>query len=249
MNQVEWVVRPTVAGAVEEFCRRLEQRLAARSRAEGALPVALTGGNSARAFYEGWRQLYGKTGLDRHAVAFYWSDERIVPPNSPDSNYLLAWQALLEPAEIPAQLVHRVPTEEADPAARYAEIVRRHVPAGPGGVPRFPILILGLGEDGHTASLFPGTDPYAGDAALVRRAAATPAHPHDRVTFTPALINAAREVWFLITGASKARAARALRERAAPPAEVPALIVDPARTAITCFLDAAAGGAEQRPHN
>lgn len=241
----EWVVRPTVEAVAEEFCQRLGERLAARRAGDEPLAIALTGGDSARAFYEGWAKRYtaaDAASWDRAACAFYWSDERIVPADDADSNYRLARETLLTPAEIPAALAHRVPTEEAQPAERYAATVRRQVRAGADGIPRFAILILGLGEDGHTASLFPGTDVYADDAALVRRAAGTAAHPHDRVTFTPALINAAREVWFVISGAAKAQAVRALRERRKSVREVPSLVADPAKTSVTYFADVTAAG-------
>lgn len=236
----EWVVKASVADVVAAFCERLGQRLAAAKA--GPLATALTGGESVRAFYQGWAAKYsGPRAWDRGAVAFYWSDERVVPPESPDSNYRLAREALLAPAQIPAALIHRIPTEATDPAREYAAELRREIPAGPEGTPHFPILILGLGEDGHTGSLFPHTDILAKNDELVRAAAGTAAHPHPRVTFTPRLMNAAAEVWFLITGAGKAQATAWLYERRRSAEEVPSLIVDPARTRVTYFVDGAAG--------
>lgn len=244
-SSAEWVIRNSVDAAVEEFCARLEQRLTQARAAAGPLAVALTGGSTARAFYSGWAACY----RDRRsavwqpqALEFYWSDERIVPADDPDSNYRLARETLLEPAAIPAALIHRVPTEQPEPAARYADLIRERVPAGAVGRPQFPILILGMGADGHTASLFPHTDILLQDQALVRRAAGTPDHPHDRVTFTPALLNAAREVWFLISGATKADAVLAVYQRQASARQIPALVVDPSQTAVTYFVagDAAA---------
>ncbi|MGH9534680.1 MAG: 6-phosphogluconolactonase [Terriglobales bacterium] len=245
----EWVIRATAGAASEEFCRRLDTRRDLRQAAGGPLTLALTGGHSAQVFYaamaarflapsaaEPWRP---------EAFHFYWSDERLVPPDHPDSNYRLARDTLLAPARIPDSQIHRVPTEAADPPARYADLLRRQLSPGPAGVPRFDVLILGLGEDGHTASLFPHTDLWREDQRLVRHAAATPEHPHDRATFTPLLLNAAAEVWFVITGEAKADAVARLYARNSPPEETPALLVDPARTRVVYFVDGAA--AQQLP--
>lgn len=251
----EWIIRPTPAAAAEEFCAQLAGRLERRRQTGGGpLTVALTGGHSAHTFYPSMAAHFGAHGGAGTAgrwrpeeFLFFWSDERLVPPGHPDSNYRLALETLLQPAAIPPSQVHRVPAEAADAPARYAATVRRLVPPGPDGIPRFDVLILGLGEDGHTASLFPHTDLWQDDAALVRRAAATAEHPHDRATFTPRLLNAAAEVWFLLVGESKAAVAARLRARRQPAEEMPALVVEPARTRLLHFLDAAAAGQLSAP--
>lgn len=239
----EWVIRPTPEAAAEAFCATLGGRLARRAAQDGSLTVALTGGHSAQAFYTAMAGQFAtrsKPGWRPEQFSFFWSDERLVPPGHPDSNYRMARETFLEPGRIPAAQVHRVPTEFPDAPARYASLLRRLLPPDPNGTPRFDVLILGLGEDGHTASLFPHTDLWHDDDALVRHATATADHAQDRATFTPRLLNAAEEVWFLITGEKKAGAAARLQARQLPPEEIPALVVDPARTRITHFLDAAA---------
>lgn len=235
---VEWVTRPTLGELTGEFCRRLD---ALTGVLEGDCAVALTGGESAGVFYDAW----AAHGVDER-LQFYWSDERVVAPTDPDSNFKLANDRLLDPAGVAARRIHRAPTElgPAACAAAYAATIRREV-AGRGGAaatPQFPLIILGLGADGHTGSLFPGRNPYSEDNLLVRAVEETAAHPRPRVTFTPQLINAATQVWFVITGAAKAWAVEQLAERRADPEHVPALVVDPARTRITLFADAGSTG-------
>ena len=226
---LDWVTGPTPEAVPAEFARRLRQ-LAASLPAP--CPVALTGGGSAAIFYEA----LALAGVPP-SLHFYWSDERLVPPDDPDSNFRLAAVHLLRPARVPPQNLHPVPTDLAPDAcaAAYAEQIRRLVPAGPAGTPRFPLIILGLGEDGHTGSLFPGRNPYQDDELLVRAVAATPDHPHPRVTFTPRLINAAAEVWFVITGDTKQWAVEQLAQRSADVRQVPSLVVSPEQTRITIF--------------
>ncbi|MGH9473673.1 MAG: 6-phosphogluconolactonase [Terriglobales bacterium] len=235
---LEWVTRPTLTELTGEFCRRLD---ALTGAIEGDCAVALTGGESAAVFYDAWAA---------HGVGarlqFYWSDERVVAPTDPDSNYKLASDHLLDPAEVAENRIHRAPTELGPGACAtaYAAEIRRRVAgrAGAAATPQFPLIILGLGADGHTGSLFPGRDPYNEDSLLVRAVEESSAHPHPRVTFTPQLINAAVQVWFVITGAKKAWAVEQLAERRATPEHVPALIADPARTHVTLFADTSSTG-------
>lgn len=236
-----WVIRPSVETIAEAFCEHLDARLQARRTGrQEPLSIALTGGHSARGFYLAMAGKFGAHSDRRwrpEQFLFFWSDERLVPPDHPESNYRMARETLLVPAGIPAEQVHRIETEHPDAAARYASLLGQLLPSGASGAPRFDVLILGLGEDGHTASLFQHTDLWRDDAALVRKVASTPEHPQDRATFTPRLLNAAEEVWFLITGEQKAPAAARLQARQSPPEETPALVVDPARTRIVHFLD------------
>jgi 6-phosphogluconolactonase len=131
-------------------------------------------------------------------------------------------------------------------AQKYADDLRLALGERGDGTPQFPLIILGLGEDGHTGSLFPGTDILFENDKLVRVAKETKEHPHDRLTFTPRLINAAQHVWFQITGNAKANATAKLYERSSPAVELPALIVEPTLTDITYFADAAAATAIRR---
>jgi len=236
---VEWVTSGSITDLTGEFCRHLDERA---REVQGEMAVALTGGRSASAFYDAWAK-HGVNGRMR----FYWSDERVVPPTDPDSNFKLAQDRLLGPARVPSEHVHAPLTSlpPAECAAAYAAEIGRRVAKGTHGTPVFPLIILGMGADGHTGSLFPGRDPYQDQAALVRAVAETAAHPHARITFTPQLINAATHVWFLITGAAKAWAVKQLAERTATAEQIPALVVDPNSVRITIFADEGSTGGRQ----
>lgn len=232
---IEFVLLPTMEDLTADFCRRLDV-LAAKALRPA---VALTGGKSATAFYDGWAQR-GRPAPQ--AFDFFWSDERLVPLDNKDSNYKLAHDHLFKPLDTPPVHIHPAPVNlpPADAAAAYAATIRAHVPADADGTPRFPLIVLGLGEDGHTASLFPGRDPYRDDDLLVRAVEPTKDHPHMRLSFTPRLINAAAAVWFVITGEAKAEPTRDLAQRLKKPIEVPALVADPDKTLVVVFADKAA---------
>jgi 6-phosphogluconolactonase len=228
---IEWITTAAGQDATGEFCRRLHSQA---SILKGEYAVALTGGNSARVYYDA----LARTGVPAR-LRFYWSDERLVPPSDPDSNYKLAADHLLLSTGVEDGHVFRpdtsLPPQEC--AADYAATIRKHVEGGPISTPQFPLIILGLGEDGHTGSLFPGRDPFEDNDLLVRAVEPTTQHPHPRVTFTPKLINNASRVWFVITNceSKKAWAVDQLRKRAASPTQVPALTVDPDQTRVTIF--------------
>lgn len=233
---VQWVTRTQLPDLTEAFCRKLD---AITAQGDGPLPVALTGGRSAGAFYEAWAA---------HGVSprfqFYWSDERLVPGDDADSNVKLGMDKLLERAGVTEERIHAPRTALAarECAADYAASIRLHVPRGGQSAPRFALILLGMGADGHTGSLFPGRNPYEDEEQLVRAVAATPSHSHDRITFTPVLLNAAKEVWFLVTGAAKAWAVEQLAQRKAKAEQIPALAVSPEETAITIFADEGSTG-------
>ncbi len=254
---MRWIVRDQTSELAEAFCDSISDRL----RTNGPIPedgstrtptnhqplqIALTGGASARVFYSAMARRFAnayQSGPDSALTwwqpeyfSFYWSDERLVPPQDPDSNYRLAYETLFEPAHIGAEHTHRIRTEASDPASDYVELLKSRLPLE-NAVPSFPILILGLGEDAHTGSLFPGTNIYEADDQLVRKVHGTNDHPHDRISFTPKLMNAANEVWFVITGEQKAEAVEKLYQRKLTPKEAPCLAVDPQRTKVTCFVD------------
>ncbi len=246
-NGWRWILGRDAGQAGERFCVELEQ-WAERQPPREFSGIALTGGESARVFYAAWAEAFNTRFSPilrerlRSRAHYFWSDERFVPHSSAESNFHLAAEILLQPRA--CQHIHPAPVDGrgAECAREYARQIRQLLPA-PAGLPQFDLVLLGLGEDGHTASLFPHRDPYQDDELLVRFVNASADHPHDRLTFTPALINAAREVWFLALGRDKQPAVRQLYERRAQPKEIPALVADPARTAVSFFLDLDAAGA------
>lgn len=197
--------------------------------------VALAGGGTPRRMYE---LLSAHADIPWTNVHLFWGDERYVPHDHPASNFRMARQALLARIDIPAGNVHPMPTDHADPgeAARtYEAVLRAHF----GSDPRFDLILLGLGPDGHTASLFPGS------AALleVQRwvvAVTAPADPPIRLTLTLPILNRAAQVHFLVTGHDKAEALR--RARRGNTDACPASRVQPADGTLTWWVDRAAAG-------
>lgn len=205
--------------------------------------VALSGGSTPRTLYG---LLSGEPyagQLDWQRVEFYFGDERCVSPDHPESNYGMARAALFGPLRIPSNRICRVAGESADPgqaAREYEGLIRTRFGTPAPVWPKFDLVLLGLGDDGHTASLFPET------AALDERdrlvvANEAPRGVSKRVTFTAPLINQARVVLFLVSGASKAAATRVvLEDRSQPPRRYPAKLIRPREGRLIWFLDGAA---------
>jgi 6-phosphogluconolactonase len=167
-------------------------------------------------------------------IEIFWCDERAVSPDHPDSNYGMARRTLLDSVSVDPARVHRMRGEidPADAACQYEDEVRR-VAGDP--TPRFDLVLLGLGEDGHTASLFPGA---RWDEARLVDAVEVPKLRAARITMTPRLLNAARSVVFLVTGGAKAPAVSSVLED--PGSDAPARRISPDEGTLLWMLDAAA---------
>jgi 6-phosphogluconolactonase len=186
--------------AAEEFV------LAARAAigAQGRFTVALSGGSTPKALYSLLASNYAGFAWDR--VFIFFGDERHVPPTDPESNYGMANEALLTKVAIPPENVFRVPAENPDAAAaalEYETQIRRFFALKPAEFPRFDLILLGLGPDGHTASLFPDTAALDEHSRLVVANWVAKFKTH-RITFTFPVLNRAAEVIFLANGAEKA---------------------------------------------
>jgi len=207
------------------------------SAERGAFRVALSGGNTPRAAYELLGQEPLRNQLSWSEVFIYFGDERCVPPTDERSNYRMAKRAFLDAVGIPDANVNRIRGED-DPglaANEYASLIRTDL----GSSPRFDLIMLGLGPDGHTASLFPGTPPET-DAAVLVRAVDVPAQGMWRVTITPKVINLAYNVVFVVEGAEKAEILAAVYQGPIDPVKYPAQIVAPKDGRLTWLVDNAA---------
>lgn len=181
--------------------------------ARGRVTIALAGGSTPRGLYQrlagGWRDR-----LDWTRVHIFWGDERCVPPTHADSNYRMAREALLDHVPIPAAQMHRM-AGEAEPEAAaldYAGVLAATIDGGSGERPVvFDLVLLGLGADGHTASLFPNRAAARETRRLVVAEHVDAARGW-RVTLTPPVLNAARHVLVLVAGADKAEALAAVLE-------------------------------------
>lgn len=222
--------------AAGEIASRLRSALARRERAL----LALAGGSTPRPVY---RELARGSGLDAGEwarVDFFWSDERVAAAGA-GSNVTTAVRELLGPLAILERRIHRpVLAGSVDDCARsYECAIRAAVPGAAADRPRFDLVLLGVGEDGHTASLFPGFLPEAERAVV---ATESPWPPRERISFSYELLAAAREVLFLVSGSEKAAIARRLLEEADSETDLPAARVARAATSVTWILDRPAAG-------
>jgi 6-phosphogluconolactonase len=205
----------------------------------GAFHVALSGGNTPRAAYELLAQDPWRDELSWSDVFIYFGDERCVPPDDEQSNYLMARHAFLDSVGIPRANVHRI-AGEVDPghaANEYASLLRTVF----GNAPRLDLILLGLGPDGHTASLFPGTPPDTDDDALVRAVYAK-SQMMWRVTMTPKVLNLGRTVAFAVEGSDKADILAAVYQGPIDPVKYPAQIIQPVPGRLIWLVDELAAG-------
>lgn len=199
-----------VADSSDDLGRRAAEAVLESARRpaspNGMFTIALSGGNTPRALFSALATPPFRDSMPWAQTQVFFSDERFVPATSSDSNYHSAEETLLSKVPVPDRFVHRVATEDIAPdesAAIYEEGIRRVLEAAPSQIPRFDLILLGLGDDGHTASLFPDTAALnAMDALVVPNF--VPRLDAWRITFTYPLINAARRVMFLVSGSSKA---------------------------------------------
>ena len=232
----------TGLGAIAEAAAAWLETIAAEAAAaSGRFRIALAGGGTPRTLYgllagEPWRS---RARWDAWEVFF--GDERAIAPGAEGSNFRMARESLLARVPIPQAQVHRIEAEREDldgAAADYAAALAAACPPwGPGRVPRLDGILLGLGENGHTVSLFPG-DPSleVADRWAVRSRADYA--PYDRITLTFPVLNAAAHVAFLVAGAAKGEALRGVLR-----GDVPAARVRPREGELRWFLDEAAAGA------
>lgn len=213
------------AAQVADAGADLVQRLAADAAAHHRrFSIALAGGGTPKLLYETlsgdpWRH---RIDWDRWQV--YFGDERACPPDDEASNYRMARESLLDRVPLDAARIHRMEAElpDLDGAARaYSVLLEATLPAGPSGAPRIDCVLLGLGENGHTASLFPGTEALEVTDRWATRGRADYA-PYDRITLTYPAINAAAHIAFLVTGDAKRAALRATAAGNTPAARVAA---------------------------
>ncbi|HMC06783.1 MAG TPA: 6-phosphogluconolactonase [Solirubrobacterales bacterium] len=227
-----------VAASAEEAAHWAADRIAegvdeARG-ARGAAHLALAGGTTPRRAYE-----LLASGIDDWAgVEIWFGDERAVGPQDPDSNYRMVAETLLATGREGIPRAHRMEGERgADGAARaYAAELLERLPLDEQGVPVLDLALLGLGPDGHTASLFPGSPALAADGVCAAVHGA-PKPPPDRITLTVPVLRAARRVVFLATGADKAEAVEGLLR--GPDPSLPASLLAGPRTEL--IVDSAAG--------
>jgi 6-phosphogluconolactonase len=223
--------------AAEEVLRAAAEAIAQRGR----FTIALSGGSTPRNLYT-LIAANASASLPWDQMFFFWGDERHVPLNDPDSNYRMAKETLLSKVPIPPANIFPVPADNPDAAAAaqaYEDTLRKFFALAAGEFPRFDLILLGMGPDGHTASLFPET------AALQEKSRLVVANwveklSNSRITFTLPVLNAARCVAFLVSGADKAAVLHEVLEGKAPGEKYPSKLVRPIEGKLIWFVDRAA---------
>jgi 6-phosphogluconolactonase len=246
------VVQPDAEGLARAVAEALVARLAAAQAVHGTASVVLTGGGIGIAVLERVAALAAdppRETVDWTAVDVWWGDERFVPAADDERNEKAARRALLDVVGVPAERIHAMPASEEDfsepedAAAWYAGQLAALAPEG-GALPRFDVLLLGMGPEGHVASIFPES-PAVDDERPVVAVRDCPKPPPTRVSLGFSAINSAEEVWLLVSGEAKAPAVAAALAGATP-AQLPAAGVHGVR-ATRWLLDRDAAGKVPAP--
>jgi 6-phosphogluconolactonase len=225
------------AAAAEEVVRTGNEAVGQRGR----FTIALAGGSTPKSLYN-LLATNARTTLPWDRMFFFWGDERHVPPTDPESNYRMADEAMLSKVPVPPGNVFRIKTENREAAAAaedYEKTIRKFFALEPGQFPRFDLILLGMGPDGHTASLFPGTSALQEKLRLVVANWVEKMKTH-RISLTLPVLNAARCVTFLVSGTDKAPALKAVLEEDVPPEQYLAKLIKPSDGKLIWLIDRAA---------
>jgi len=243
-TQPEIRILKTAPDLFEAAAAEFAAQASAAVRASGRFTVALSGGSTPRTLYS---LLATKPNIPWDKICIFWGDERHVPPDQPESNYRMANAALLSKVPVRSENIFRVHSEEKDAAAaalQYEQSLRDFFHLPPGEFPRFDLILLGVGPDGHTASLFPGTSALNENQRLVV-ANWVPKFNTHRVTFTLPVLNAAACVMFLTSGADKAAILHEVLENSS--ADLPSQKVRPENGKLIWLVDEPAASTLSHP--
>jgi 6-phosphogluconolactonase len=241
-----------VGAVVDETVRIAAGQFAALARkiADAGKPfyVALSGGSTPRLLFQTLAAEPFAGLIPWNSIHFFWGDERNVPPGDPESNYSMARELLLSRVSVPSANVHRIPTGDGtaiEAAELYQRTLREILPTA-NGLPRFDYNLLGLGANGHTASLFPHRPTLHETQRLV-----VADHVEEvnawRVTLTAPVLNNAAQITFLVTGEAKAAVVQQVIEGQRDAESIPAQLIAPAHGSLAWILDSAAAARLARP--
>ena len=222
MNKIIEVL-PDKSAAVARGKEIVLDRLHKALEARDMFTIALSGGSTPKPLYEA----LGKESLPWSKIHIFWGDERYVPANHQDSNQLMARQAWLDRIDIPPSNIHPMNTDSGNPqqdAQQHDRQLREFFGVEPGEFPTFDLILLGMGDDGHTASLFPHTEALSVKDRLV---AVGSKDEQPRITFTVPLINHARCVLFLVAGENKRPALKEIFAQQSDAMNYPSRLIQP----------------------
>ncbi|MCE5307778.1 MAG: 6-phosphogluconolactonase [Acidobacteriales bacterium] len=222
--------------AAGEFLRLAEEAVCSK----GLFTVCLSGGSTPRRLYS----LLGndpewKVRIPWATAHFFWSDERHVPPDDQESNFRMAWETMLCKVTVPPGNIHRIPAEQPDAgraALEYNGVLRDFFKLGDGQFPRFDLALLGMGADGHTASLFPDSGALHEERRMVVSNWVERLET-ERITMTAPVLNNASHVFFLVLGEDKASALKAVLQGPRQPDLLPAQMIRPAHGSLLWLVD------------
>src|SRR4051812_20777358 len=244
MSSPEIAVLPDPAAVAKEAADRIVAASAEAVAAAGRFSIALAGGSTPKALYQLLAAEPYRSQIDWTRFEVYFGDERCVPPTHAESNYRMADEALLSKVPIPADNVHRMrgEIEPQEAAKEYGLMLKQKF--GDGGL---DICLLGMGTDGHVASIFPGT-PAASEkehrviAQFVEKSTTGKSW---RITMTPVFLNRSRRVMLLVAGKEKAARVKEVMEEEPDPLRQPVQLIDPGATQVTWLMDVAAAGMDE----
>src|ERR1700757_348315 len=226
--------------AADDVVRIAREAAAAR----GVFTIALSGGSTPKVLYALLAEHPSlRNSLPWDKMKVFFGDERHVGPGHPDSNFQMASDSMLSKVPLRPEQIHRIKGEYSDTAqaaAEYEEVILREFALQPGAFPRFDLILLGMGNEGHTLSLFPGTKALHETQRIVTRNWVGKLFT-ERVTLTAPAANNAANIIFMIAGADKALALKAVLEGPREPEQLPAQMIQPSNGTLSWLVDQAAG--------
>ena len=247
---ITYRISPTPAEVAKAAAELFTTAVINAVSARGVARVAISGGTTPKAMFALLAAEPFASQVPWDKLDLFWVDERCVPPDNADSNYRMTREALLSKVPLPADRIHRM-EGELDPevaAARYESTIRNAFRLEGAETPTFDLILLGMGDDGHTASLFPHTEGL-NDLTHIVIANHVPQKDTWRITLTSPVLNQGREVAFLIEGAAKAQVLHDVLLGPFQPDTYPSQIIRPANGRLTLLLDSAAAAKLPEPAN
>lgn len=228
-----------IAENPQETAKAFADYMLAKHQEKGKLTIALSGGSTPKILFDLLATDY-KNKFNWSEIYFYWGDERCVPPTDDESNFKMTNEHLLSKIDIPAKNIHRIKGEEepSEEAQRYDNLIENNLPSQEDN-PVFDIILLGLGTDGHTASIFPHEIELL-DSTNNCEVATHPESGQKRITLTGPVINQARSVCFLVTGDNKKEKIKEIVNGEEVAKSYPAFHINPSHGELIWFIDEAA---------